>query len=146
MVREFTQNKHFWHVIWAVLGLIVLVIFIRWMSRIAPRRTVVDNIQVDRSQLSFPMSQYALWAEQIHQSLDNSRTNQNAISAVMRQLLTRDDWYQLVVAYGVRRSRRFWGMGTSSHGTLPTNLRAELRDRDIERHVNVYLRHFGVQI
>jgi len=146
MVREFTRNRHFWHVVWAILGVIALILFVRWMSRIAPRRTVVDNIQVDRSQLSFPMSQYGLWAEKLHQAMNNAGTDRNAISAVISQLRTRADWDQLVVTYGVRRLRRIWGIGTSSHGTLPTNLRSEMNERNIERHVNVYLRRFGVQI
>ncbi|MCL2413594.1 MAG: hypothetical protein FWC98_05615 [Bacteroidales bacterium] len=146
MVREFTRNKNFWLIVWAIVGVIALVMFIRWMSRIAPRRTIVDNIQVDRSQLSFPNAQYALWADQLHMAMNNLSTNRNAISAIMRQLRTRADWDQLVVTYGIRRIRRFWGMGTRNNGTLPSNLRADLNNNNIERHVNVYLRPLGVTI
>ena len=145
-MKEVFKHKNFWWVIMAIVILIAVTMFVRWMIKIAPKKSIVDGIRVDTSQLTHPVVQFSLWADQLHVALDGVWTDQNAIEAVMRQLNTRSDWDQLVKTYGVRRLRRFMGMGTRSNGALPTNLRSEMNEKKIERHVNVHLRKFGVSI
>ena len=144
-MNELFKHKAFWVTAISIIVLIGVIMFVRWMSRIAPRKGLLDDIKVNPIELTFPMSQYTLFADQLFGAMDGTGTDERAIEAVMKQLQSRADWDQLVKTYGVRKLTHF-GFITTSNGTLPTNLRSELTSREMEKYVNVYLRNFGVSI
>ncbi len=146
MLTDLINNKKFWWLVFGVAGLIVLVLLIRWLSRIAPKKDLLSSINVNKNNLSYQESQYLLWADQLYGAMDGNGTDENAINAVMAQMKNSDDWNQLVKTYGVRKLTKGFGLITSNEGTLPANLRSELTESEMEKYVNVHLTKFGVKI
>ncbi|GHU85333.1 hypothetical protein FACS1894153_0340 [Bacteroidia bacterium] len=75
--------------------------------------------------------------------MDGAGTDEAAIIAVVKKMQTGDDWQQLVKAYGTRELITFWW--TSHKGTLPSALRSELGENDIQT-INNHLQLFGISI
>ncbi len=146
MLNELLNNKKFWWVVIAVVGLIALILFIRWMSRIAPKKDPLAEIKIDESDLTYPIAQYTLWADQLFGAMDGAATDESSIAGVIKQIQTKTDWNQLVKSYGVRKLTNMFGWNTTYEGMLPGALRSEMKESEIEKNVNVYLRKIGVTV
>jgi len=144
-MNELFKHKAFWWTIIAIVVLIALILFIRWMIRIAPKKGLTDEIKIDKNDLSYPGSQYVIWADMAHTAMEGKGANKNTIMGIITQLQTRADWDQLVKSYGVRKLTMMFGWITTSNGTLPSNLREEFKNSTIEE-FNKHLRAFGVSI
>ena len=137
------EHKNFWRILFGILILVAIVLIVRFLQRIAPKKDPMSEIKINTSELSFPQSQYMLWADQLYSAMRGWGVSKNSIFAVIEQLRTKADWDQLVKTYGVRQIKTWWW--NTSNGTLPASLRDELSTSSMDR-INRHLANFGVRI
>jgi hypothetical protein len=146
-MNDFFKHKAFLWTVFAVVILIALILFARWMTRIAPQaKDSTQNIQVDKFELSYEMNKYNLLADQIFAAMNGFGINGDSVQVVILQLRTKADWDQLVKSYGVRTLKSF-GL-TTCHGNLIACLSDELpyASASVQRTVKNHLAQFGAFI
>ena len=84
--------------------------------------------EIDRSKLSYPLSQYDAWANKLEQAFFDWGTNETSIYEVFRNLKNNNDFLQLKKAFGIRQY---------TGGILPGILSGKLNlDGFIEQELN----------
>lgn len=123
-------------------ALVVIVLLVVFLYRLKPKKSIVDDLQVNSSNLSYPDSEYRLMANQLYTAMKGAGTDEAAIMRVCGKLQNVDDWNALVKAFGTR-SVSNWFYKFS--GTLYDWLQDELDSKEIQK-LNELLNLIGVSI
>lgn len=113
-----------------IIGLIVLLLVVYLITRQLKTKSIGEKLDKDinNNQLSYQLSQYELFADQIQEATDTTGTDESAIYAVFQQMNNNSDVLQLTKAYGSRFNYSFTNFGTY---TLPQILTAECSTSEI---------------
>ena len=136
------NNKTITYIGVGIGALVVIVLLIVFLNRLRPKKSIVDGIQVDSSNLSYSDTEYKLMANQLYTAMKGAGTDNAAILRVCKKLQNVDDWNALVKAFGTK-SVSNWFYKFS--GTLYDWLQDELSDKEM-RQLNEVLNIIGVQI
>ncbi len=118
-------DKILW-VYYGILGIIVLLL-IYLMGRSVGRKKAGAALQdeIKPANLTFQLSQYQIFADKLYSAMFRTGTDEEAIYAVFRKMVTADDVKQLIVAFGSRRQEL-----TTGGSTLSEWLTSELNDAE----------------
>ncbi len=91
-----------------VIILIVVLIAIRYIKKYVKKHKneqVVANLEQDIkvNKLSYPLSYYPLWADELFKAMDGMGTNEDVVFKIFGKLKTKDDVLQLITAFGVKK-------------------------------------------
>lgn len=123
-------------------ALVVVVLLIVFLNRLRPKKSIVDDLQVNSSNLTYTDTEYKLMASQLYTAMKGAGTDEDAIYRVCKKLQNADDWNAVVKAFGTKTSSN-WVYSFS--GTLYDWLQDELNDKEM-RKVNEILNPIGVTI
>lgn len=123
--------------------LVAVVLLVVWLNRLRPKKSVTDEIVLDASNLSYAETDYDIMANQLYVAMKGAGTDTDSIWRVCGRLKTKDDWYALVKAFGVK-SVSYWFYSFS--GTLYDWLQDELSAREIRKLNEEVLAKIGVAL
>lgn len=95
----------------------------------------INHEENQGNKLSYPLTQYDIWAGVIEEATNTSGTDEDAIYSVFNQLNNNTDLLQLVKAYGKRLN--FWFGVPTGNLTLPQVLVAELDSSELKEINNI---------
>ena len=136
------NNKTITYIGVGIGALVVIVLLIVFLNRLRPKKSIVDGIQVDSSNLSYSDTEYKLMANQLYTAMKGAGTDNAAILRVCKKLQNVDDWNALVKAFGTKSVSNWF---YTFSGTLYDWLQDELSDKEM-RQLNEVLNIIGVQI
>jgi len=64
---------------------------------------LVNNIRVDRKNLTYDLSKYNEFADALYYAMKGLGTDEETIYRIIQSLKTKDDWYMLIKAFGIRK-------------------------------------------
>lgn len=123
-------------------SLIALLLLILLIRKIKKDKSITDKIEIDESKLSYNLTDYTLWANQLFTSMKGAGTDYAAIERVLARLKTNEDWQALVKAFGTREVKSFT---FKFSGTLYDWLQDELTTKETNK-INTLLASVGVSI
>ena len=122
--------------------MVVVVLLIVFLNRLRPKKSIVDDLVVDNSKLTYTDTEYRLMSNQLYTAMKGAGTDTAAILRVCQKLQNVDDWNAVVKAFGTKSSSN-WIYKFS--GTLYDWLQDELSEREM-RKLNEILNKIGVTI
>ena len=126
----------------SLAALVVVVLLIVFLNRLRPKKSIVDDLVVNNSNLTYTDTEYRLMSNQLYTAMKGAGTDTAAILRVCQKLQNVDDWNAVVKAFGTKSSSN-WVYKFS--GTLYDWLQDELSDREM-RKLNEILNKIGVTI
>ncbi len=136
------NKKTITYIGFGLVALVVVVLLIVFLNRLRPKKSIVDDIVVDTSKLTYSDTEYKLMANQLYTAMKGAGTDEAAILRVCQRMQNVDDWNAVVKAFGTKSSSN-WVYKFS--GTLYDWLQDELSEREM-RKVNEILNPIGVTI
>ncbi len=136
------NKKTITYIGFGLVALVVVVLLIVFLNRLRPKKSIVDDIAVDTSKLTYSDTEYKLMANQLYTAMKGAGTDEAAILRVCQRMQNVDDWNAVVKAFGTKSSSN-WVYKFS--GTLYDWLQDELSEREM-RKVNEILNPIGVTI
>jgi len=92
--------------IWLGLAIVALIIFNQVLRTISKAQAAKDENQIrndlDRTNLSYDLTQYAVLADKLEESIGSWSTDENAVYTVFRRMSNDDDVKQLIKSFGER--------------------------------------------
>ncbi len=87
--------------------IIAIIIGLRYFKKYLKRRKnkqILSNLEQDINvrKISYPLSYYPLWANELFEAMDGAGTNEDVIYKIFGKLKTKDDVLQLITAFGVK--------------------------------------------
>lgn len=141
-------NRLIWGVVIILVGLFAVRRVIKLIDDLKARQAEADlTAAILPAALTYPLSQYKIFADQIHASFNGSGTDENAIYQVFKKMETTSDTLQLIKSFGTRTAENsggFMGFGEFS-GNLAAHLSNEL-DTDERDEINRILGNKGITV
>ena len=100
------------------------------------------NSEINSSNLSFTSAEFKIMADRLETAMRGAGTDENTIYQILGQLQNKDDWFQLVSAFGVRSYGNWF---YTAEGTLPHWLDTELITEEKTKVLEILLK-IGVTI
>jgi len=124
MKKEFV----FLIVAFAVFAVLAFIVFKKFFKN---DETGAAGKEIDKSELSGSLADFEGWANQLYQAMNGSGTNEQTIYAVLGNLKTKSDYYQLVKSFDVRQNEGTFSNNFS--GTLSEWLTFELDTNELTK-------------
>lgn len=128
--------------IWAILIILAIVaLYYGWKKIKEIYSDISDSVNsrldnpVNSNNLTYNGAWYKNAADTLFAAMSGAGTDEDTIFGVIQQLVTQDDWNELVRKYGTRTLSRFLQGDLS--GTLQTHLRDDLSSSDIKELKNM---------
>lgn len=83
---------------------------------------------LNKKNLSYPESNYGIWADALEQAMYGSGTDEDAIYEIFGKMNNNDDVLMLIVAFGIRKNAYFFIPAGS--GTLPIWIQDDLKNSE----------------
>lgn len=64
--------------------------------------------EINTSKLSYTQSQYQTMSDSIYRAMNEGGTNWPTVVRVIKQIKNSDDWKQLVITFGIKKSTSMW--------------------------------------
>jgi len=135
--RQAKMAKYIWIGIACVVAIILAIIYGPKLWKWATRSAEVANMavmaaQVNKGNLSYPLNQFNVYADQLFQAMDGNGTDEEAIYAIFRAMNNADDLSQLIVTYGTREITDPLPWNPNKNMTLAAALRDELDSEELK--------------
>jgi hypothetical protein len=87
-----------------ILALIFgIVIYKKILAKVKGTRVIKDLDQdIVTNNLSYPLSYYGIWAEDVYNAVEGMGTNEQAVFDIFKKLKNKDDVLQLITAFGIK--------------------------------------------
>jgi hypothetical protein len=87
-----------------ILALIFgIVIYKKILAKVKGTRVIKDLGQdIVTNNLSYPLSYYGIWAEDVYNAVEGMGTNEQAVFDIFKKLKNKDDVLQLITAFGIK--------------------------------------------
>ena len=125
-------------------GLVILLVTVYFLVRKVIRSINSDSYnkkvanEIDENALTYPLSQYITWADQLDNAMNTIGTDENAIYSIFAKLNNLSDVLQLIKAFGTR-DYYLWGNSKN----LPQWIAEELNNGETAK-VNSLLKNKNI--
>lgn len=130
--------------LWIYLGIFaVIVLAIIYFLGRSVGKTAKNNefaADIKKQNLTFPLSQYGIFADVLYSALFSLNTDEDAVYNVFRKMVTADDVLKLIEAFGSRRQQL-----TIGSSTLPDWITSQM-DSDEVQQINTILMQRNINI
>ncbi|MEI6574798.1 MAG: hypothetical protein WCO63_01315 [Bacteroidota bacterium] len=136
-----------WAVIIALVGIYAVRRIIKLIDDMKARKAENDLINsINPAALTFPATQYSIFADELAAAFDGLGTDNTALNDVMEKMGSNSDVLQLMKAFGTRESKHSANFGlTSFSGNLTQQISNELSSGEKEK-LNAILTVKGITV
>ena len=94
-------------IIKAVIVILAMIFGIRYIKKFIKRnknKAIINQLDKDInvSKLTYSLSYYGLWAEDLYAAMDGPGTDEQMVYDVFKKMQTKDDILQIITAFGVK--------------------------------------------
>ena len=92
---------------YSIFIIVLIIIAFRYVKKYLKKRKnqqIINELDKDINvrELTYPLSYYPLWANELYEAMDGAGTNEDVIFKIFGKLQTKHDVLQLITAFGVK--------------------------------------------